>query len=84
MSSQFEVNTSSLVAGALTLTAALAWNEAAKAGIQTLYPQPTKGSFKAMLVYAVIVTLMIILVFHVIKLLTKKINNTRVKLPPVI
>lgn len=58
-----ELNIPTLIGGALTLTAALAWNEAAKTGIQSLYPQPTKDSFRAALAYAVIVTILIIVVF---------------------
>lgn len=61
----YQLSVPSLVAGALTLTAALAWNEAAKAGMRALYPRPTKDSFAAMLAYAVIVTLVVLIVLVV-------------------
>lgn len=73
--SNYEVNISTLVAGALSLTAALAWNEAAKAGIQALYPQPTKNSFQAAMVYAIVVTIIVILVFTGLRAATKVAND---------
>ncbi len=62
-SSGMELNIPTLVGGALTLTAAMAWNEAAKTGIQALDPQPTKDSFRAALIYAIVVTILIIVIF---------------------
>ena len=69
--SGFEFNLPTVVAGALTLTAALAWNEAAKAGIQSLYPGPDGLSFHATLVYAIVVTILIVIIFYIIRAVTR-------------
>ena len=76
-SSGFEFSLPTVVAGALTLTAALAWNEAAKAGIQDLYPGPDGGSFHATLVYAVIVTILIVIIFYILRAATRVANNAK-------
>lgn len=59
-----QLNLRSLVLGAFTLTAALAWNDAAQAGIEALYPKNfPKGTFRASLVYAVVVTALVGIIF---------------------
>lgn len=67
MGGEFDFSLGPVITGAVTLTAALAWNEAAKTGIETLYPQPTGKSFKASLMYALIVTIVVIVIFMVMK-----------------
>jgi hypothetical protein len=67
----YQIHVSTLVAGALTFTAALAWNEAAKTGIQSLYPQPTEGSFRATALYAIVVTILVVIVFTILQIATK-------------
>lgn len=77
-SSDFELDLPSVVAGALTLTAALAWSEAAKSGIQSLYPEPYGNSFHATLVYAVIVTILIIGMFYILRAATRVANKVKI------
>ena len=71
----YEISLPAFIAGALTLTGALAWNEAAKTGIQSIYPEPTKGTFRATFIYALIVTLIIIVVFAVLRAATRATNH---------
>ncbi len=78
MSAGAKFSLPNVVAGALSLTAALAWNEAAKAGIDAIYPRPDEGSFLATLSYAVIVTILIVIIFYSLKAATsevKKVGN---------
>lgn len=51
----------SLLAGALSISAALAWNEAVRAGVRQVYPQP-RDSAKAAVVYAIFVTIFVVAV----------------------
>lgn len=84
-SSAFEFSLPTVIAGALILTAALAWNEAAKAGIQDLYPGPDGGSFHATLVYAVIVTIRVVIIFYTLRAATrvaKKVKNSSMTSAP--
>lgn len=67
----FQLDASAVIASALTLTAALAWNEAAKNGIRELYPDPSGGSFRATLLYATVVTVLIVIIFAVMRTLGK-------------
>lgn len=50
-----------MIAGALSLTAALAWNDAAKSGIDAAIPNVGKNAV-GMLVYAVLVTVVVIMI----------------------
>ncbi len=62
-----ELDASALVGGALTLTAALAWNDAARKGIDLLYPKSPGATFGASLTYAVVVTLLVAIIIFVFK-----------------
>ena len=53
----YSLDVAGLVSGALSLVAALAWNEAAKKGIAAAYPFSEKDSVKATFAYAITVTL---------------------------
>lgn len=61
-----ELQPAALIASALTLTAALAWNEAAKTGIAAVVPGET-GTFGATLAYAVAVTILVIVVLNIVR-----------------
>lgn len=60
------LNVTEMIVGALTLTAALAWNEAAKSGIASIVPGK-KGTFQATLIYAVTVTILIIIILNIVR-----------------
>lgn len=64
-----------IAAGALTLTAALAWNEAAQSGVRRLAPTPTGDSFSGKFVYAIVVTIIIIVIAMGVKKATMVING---------
>jgi len=70
--SPYELDLGGLVTGALSLVAALAWNEAAKKGITNAFPFNEKDSFKATLAYALIVTVLIVVLFGVLRLVFLK------------
>lgn len=59
------VNPFSVLAGSLTFVAGLAWNEAVQSGINEYYPEHT--AFRAKLVYAIMVTLIITLIVVFLK-----------------
>ena len=54
-----DISPEAIVVGALTFTAGLAWNEAAKSGIRAALPEHS-NNFWGQLVYAVMVTLLIL------------------------
>lgn len=60
------LNVTELVVGALSLTAALAWNEAAKSGIASIVPGK-KGTFQATLIYAMTVTVFVIIILSIVR-----------------
>jgi hypothetical protein len=59
----YSLDVAGLVSGALSLVAALAWNEAAKKGIAAAYPFSGNDSVKATFAYALTVTLAIVVLF---------------------
>jgi uncharacterized BrkB/YihY/UPF0761 family membrane protein len=71
----FEISLPALIGGALSLTAALAWNEAARAGIRAIFPHPTSRSFLAAILYAVVVTLLVVLIFLGLRSASRAING---------
>ena len=88
------ISTSKLIEGALTLTAALAWNEAAKAIVDKVAPMSiiTSNMEKdtaakiikdnktrkmiGTIIYAILITIFIVIVFSVYKYSAQKINET--------
>lgn len=71
----FSLDYAGLVSGALSLVAALAWNEAAKRGIAAAYPFSEKDSVKASFAYAVTVTLIIVLLFACLQFLARRVEK---------
>lgn len=65
-----ELRPAAMLASALTLTAALAWNEAAKTGIAAVVPGKG-GTFGATFAYAVVVTILVIIVLSVVRTVHK-------------
>lgn len=63
------INIPTVATSALTLTAALAWNEAAKSTIEYIYPQTSKKSLWASLSYAILVTLIVATLLTIIRLI---------------
>jgi hypothetical protein len=59
------VNPFTVLAGSLTFVAGLAWNEAVQSGINEYYPD--RNAFRAKLVYAVVVTLLITMIVMLLK-----------------
>lgn len=64
----------SLFAGSLTFATALAWNEAAKSSINAALPQQ-KNNFKGQLLYAAMVTVLVITLGVVMQPLTSKVDK---------
>ena len=54
------INPFTIIAGSLSFVAGLAWNDAIQAGIDEYYPT-SKKSLKAKFIYALIITVMIVL-----------------------
>lgn len=69
-----DISVGSMMAGALSLTAALAWNETAKTGIEAVLPQQG-DTFKGLLVYAISVTILVIILAVILQNLTPKIDK---------
>ncbi|NTU69742.1 hypothetical protein HGB13_02895 [bacterium] len=63
-----------LVVTSLGLVAALAWNEAIKKAFELFFPDKSNG-LKAMFLYAILVTLVIVLVTYYVSRLADKFNN---------
>jgi len=68
------ISPEAIVIGALTFTAGLAWNEAAKAGITQLFPTHSE-TFWGQLVYALLVTVLVVLVARLVHVM----GNTSLK-----
>ena len=62
-------NPTILIVGSLSLVAGLAWNEAFSETIKYYYPLETKSSLKARFIYAIIVTIVILLIAYLISLI---------------
>lgn len=75
-----DISTSSLLKGALTFTAALAWNEAAKNTINIIYPNKDKDTIMAQLSYAIIITVLVILIVTIFNYINGKLTFVRNKM----
>ena len=62
--------------GAATLTAALAWNEAAKKSIAYYFPMDEKNSARATIIYALTLTFIVVLILVIIDHLSKSIKES--------
>lgn len=62
-----DITATGLIAGALSLTAALAWNEAAQTGVHHIVPAGSGKTFAGKLTYAILVTIIILAVFSGVK-----------------
>jgi len=56
-----------LAVGAFSFSAALAWNDFARAAIEYVYPDNTKDGVKNAFIYAVSVTVMVLLLMLIIR-----------------
>ena len=74
--SDSDISTPKLILGALSLTAALAWNEAASSGIRAIVPAQ-KSTFAGQLIYAIIVTLVIIVVAYGVRRITDGLSTLK-------
>lgn len=73
-----DVDVSKFILGALSLTAALAWNEAASSGIKSLVPAG-KSTFSGQLIYAIIVTLVVILIAYIVHRVTRHLDGLKLE-----
>jgi len=73
---QFIKQTLTLTSAAFSLVAALAWNSAIQGLIQRLYPSATNG-VKSQFVYAIVITLLTVLITFYLGLVDKKIENKK-------
>ena len=72
---EFKEKIATLILGGLTLVAALSWNEAIKSLIETIFPKKSSeliGKF----IYAIIITIFIVIVSVYLKKLIKKNNSS--------
>lgn len=69
------MDSNDLVIGAFTLATALAWNEAVKESLNELYPLEKKRATSYIL-YAIIVTILAIIIVFSVENSDKLINNT--------
>ena len=70
--SGFDLNVPALVASGFTLTAALAWNEAAKGVVRSVYPSHQKNQTVGLIVYAIIVTILVVIIFAAMRAFQKR------------
>ncbi len=63
---EFRERLSSYMVAALSLVAGLAWNDAVKSAIETLLPGQNGGTIQAKFLYAMIVTVVIVLITIVV------------------
>ncbi len=75
------LSTASFLKGALTFTAALAWNQSVKSAIDTIYPLDKGGNDEgvknamAHIMYAVFVTIVVLVILHIMNIATSKSNE---------
>lgn len=75
-----EISTISLLKGALTFTTALAWNQSAKNIIDSIFPVKDEKNTMAQLIYALLITLIIIIVIQIFNYMNDKLNCVKNKL----
>lgn len=79
------LSTASFLKGALTFTAALAWNQSVKSAIDTIYPLDKGGDDEgvknamAHIMYAVFVTIVVLVILHIMNIATGKSNENNNK-----
>ncbi len=69
---EFKHQISTLIFGAFSLVAALAWNEAIKALIDSIYPS-TENGLLAKFLYAIIITIVVV----VVSIIVSKLNEEK-------
>ena len=75
-----DIKVGDLLVGALSLTAALAWNDAAQSGVRRLVPVEGGDSFFGKFTYAVVVTIIILIVFRAAKGIMKVADETELRI----
>ncbi len=71
------LNGKTMLSGALSLTAVLAWNDAMKATVESFYPADKKGGAHAMVAYAIVATIIVIVVVGSINLCARHIAKIK-------
>ena len=69
------INPIILISSALALVAGLAWNEAIQTGIEEFGPQDTGTQFKAKLIYAIVITVIVIGIVYLMEFAKGKISR---------
>lgn len=75
------IQPSMIIVGSLTLVAGLAWNDAFSESIKYYYPLETKSSLRARFLYALVVTVVVLIIAYLIVLvntITQQVYNTGV------
>lgn len=78
--SKYHFSAAAAISGALAFTAALAWNDTVRTGIDALYPTSPGSSFKASLAYSIVATIIIIFAFAALRAAAEAANNVAAKL----
>ena len=65
-----------IITGSLTFTAGMAWKDAITSTVDKFYPFKRKEDYKARVVSAIIITIMIFIIYYVSMKIYKVLNNT--------
>ena len=73
-------NTISIIQAGLVLGTTLAWSEVVKVGAKQIYPMDDNKVFRAQLLYAIIITFILVIGFYILNKAEKHVNNIKDKL----
>jgi phosphate/sulfate permease len=70
----------SVIQAGLVLGATLAWSEVVKTGTKQLYPADENKLFQAQLIYAIIITILLVIGFQILRKAEKNLNHIKNKI----
>lgn len=76
-----EVSTLSLIQGGLVLSCSLIWAGVVKSGVQYIYPNDQGGEFRSQLMFAIVLTVVVIIILHSIQQTNEIANYVKNKVP---
>lgn len=82
-----ELSAAKVFSGAMALAVALAWNEAVKSIINRYYPADKSGGHVAMVIYAIVMTIVVLFVVWAVNVgqkVTSTISENMVRKKPII
>lgn len=68
-----------LIQAGLVWSATTAWSDSINSGVDIIYPNNQKALFKAKITYALVLTLVVVIIFYYLNVIAKNINTAEQK-----